>query len=351
MKRYLSLWAGVMLAVSACHAAAQDYPARPVRMVVGFAPGGGNDILARLMAEQLQRRLGQPFIVENRPGASGAIAIGAVKRAEPDGYTLLVGPSSGMTVNPAIYRDLDYDPVADFAPISLVGDIPMILAVKADSTARSVADLVGQGEKSGKPLFAGAGANSFQLATGVFASRVGLEAEVVNYKGNSAVVAALLANEIDFALIDTAAVPAADPQRPAERARRHRGQAFRPAARRADGRGVRRAGFRHVVLVVSVRAGGHAGRRHRKAAVQRCRRRPRARGVRALAGAGHRARGQRLEGPGRHHGQGDPDVCAGRQGGEPVADEIRRGPPDCRMAARRPRGVRSSVRSGRGRRS
>lgn len=206
MKRYLSLWAGVMLAVSACHAAAQDYPARPVRMVVGFAPGGGNDILARLMAEQLQRRLGQPFIVENRPGASGAIAIGAVKRAEPDGYTLLVGPSSGMTVNPAIYRDLDYDPVADFAPISLVGDIPMILAVKADSTARSVADLVGQGKKRGKPLFAGAGANSFQLATGVFASRVGLEAEVVNYKGNSAVVAALLANEIDFALIDTAAV-------------------------------------------------------------------------------------------------------------------------------------------------
>ena len=94
MKRFLSLWAGAVLAVSACCAAAQDYPARPVRMIVGFAPGGGNDILARVMAEQLQRRLGQPFIVENRPGASGAIAISAVKRADPDGYTLLVGPSS-----------------------------------------------------------------------------------------------------------------------------------------------------------------------------------------------------------------------------------------------------------------
>jgi len=206
MKRFLSLWAGAVLALSACGAAAQEYPARPVRMIVGFAPGGGNDILARLMAEQLQRRLGQPFIVENRPGASGAIAIGAVKRAEPDGYTLLVGPSSGMTVNPAIYNNLDYDPVADFAPISLVGDIPMILTVKADSSARAVADLVSQGKKSGKPLFSGSGANSFQLATGLFAQRVGLETEVVNYKGNSAVVAALLANEIDFALIDTAAV-------------------------------------------------------------------------------------------------------------------------------------------------
>ncbi|WP_251863481.1 tripartite tricarboxylate transporter substrate binding protein [Achromobacter sp. Marseille-Q4962] len=206
MKRYLSWWLGMLIAALACHAAAQDYPARPVRMIVGFAPGGGNDILARLMAEQLQRRLGQPFIVENRPGASGAIAIGAVKRAPADGYTLLVGPSSGMTVNPALYRELDYDPVADFAPISLVGDIPMILVVKKDSPARSVGDLAALAGKNGKPLFAGAGANSFQLATAVFSSRTAIPAEVVNYKGNSAVVAALLSNEIDFALVDAAAV-------------------------------------------------------------------------------------------------------------------------------------------------
>lgn len=206
MKRFFYYWV-TLFALCTCTAmAAESYPARPVRMIVGFAPGGGNDILARLMAEQLQRRLGQPFIVENRPGASGAIAVTAVKRAEPDGYTLLVGPSSSMTVNPAIYQKLDYDPVADFKPISLVGDIPMILSVKASSQVRTLSDLVAQAKGSEKGLFAGAGATSFQLATELFANHTGIRNEIVNYKGNSSVVAALLANEIDFALVDTAAI-------------------------------------------------------------------------------------------------------------------------------------------------
>lgn len=205
MKRYLPRCLGVVLAALACHVSAQDYPTKPVRMIVGFAPGGGNDILARIMADQLQSRLGQTFIVENKPGASGTIAIGTVKRAEPDGYTLLVGPSSGMTVNPALYETLDYDPVKDFAPISLVGDIPMFITVNVDSPIKSISDLKNRAGKSDKPLFAGSGANSFQLATELFANKAGFKPELVNYKGNSAVVTALLANEIDFALVDAAA--------------------------------------------------------------------------------------------------------------------------------------------------
>ncbi|KAG0748635.1 hypothetical protein G6F24_015360 [Rhizopus arrhizus] len=178
--RTLTAVAAVGLTASLAHAqaGAPAGPAKTIRYVVPFSPGGVSDGVARLMAEQLSARLGQSVIVENKPGVSGIVGTQLVARAEPDGYTLLVGPSSGMTVNPAIYNNLDYDPVADFAPISLVGDIPMILTVKADSSARSVADLVGQGKKNGKPLFAGSGASSFQLATALFAKRGGLDAEV-----------------------------------------------------------------------------------------------------------------------------------------------------------------------------
>lgn len=183
-----------------------DYPTKPVRMVVGFAPGGGNDILARLMAEQLQKLLGQPFVVENRAGASGMIAIEAVKRADPDGYTLLVGPSSGMAVNPALYSKLSYDPVKDFAPVSLVGDIPMILTVNPSNKATTAREFIALAKASPKPLHVGSGANSFQLASAVLADKAGMTLDNVNYRGNSQVVTALMANEIEVSLIDAAAV-------------------------------------------------------------------------------------------------------------------------------------------------
>ena len=117
--------------------AQQNYPSKPVEMIVGFPPGGGNDILTRIVAEKLQATLGQNFVVINKPGANGFIAFDAVKRAAPDGYTLLVGPSSGMAVNPAIFAKLPYDPVADFAPVSMVGAFPLFVVVHPDSDAKS----------------------------------------------------------------------------------------------------------------------------------------------------------------------------------------------------------------------
>ncbi|GAA5231688.1 tripartite tricarboxylate transporter substrate binding protein [Verticiella sediminum] len=199
--------AGAALALAHSLVLAQPaYPDKPVRVIVGFAPGGGTDVVARLLAEQLQGQLGQPFVVDNRPGASGAIAIGAVKRAEADGYTLLAGPSSGMVVNPALYSNLDYDSVKDFAPIALVGDIPMVLAVKPELPVSSVAELIAHAKNSKQPLFAASGATSFQLATEIFASRAGMDVDVVSYRGNSQAVTAVLSNEVDFALIDAAAV-------------------------------------------------------------------------------------------------------------------------------------------------
>ena len=187
-------------------AGAQDYPVKPVRMIVGFAPGGGNDILARLMAEQLQKVMHQPFVVENRAGASGMIAIEAVKRADPDGYTLLVGPSSGMAVNPALYTKLPYHPIKDFAPISIVGDIPMILTVNPASKAKTTGEFIALAKQSALPLHVGSGANSFQLAAALFADKAGISLDNVNYKGSSQVVTALMGNEIEVALIDAAAV-------------------------------------------------------------------------------------------------------------------------------------------------
>ncbi|MGV3656064.1 MAG: Bug family tripartite tricarboxylate transporter substrate binding protein, partial [Noviherbaspirillum sp.] len=175
------------------------------KLLVGFAPGGGNDILARLMAEQFQKRFGQPFIVENRSGASGMIAIGAVKNAPPDGYTLLVGPSSGMAVNPALFAKINYDPVKDFKPISIVGDIPMIVTVNSGSKAETLRQFIEKAKNSAAPLYVGSAATSFQLAGAVFANKAGIKLENVNYRGSSQVVTALLANEVDVALIDAAA--------------------------------------------------------------------------------------------------------------------------------------------------
>ena len=101
-------------------AQAQNYPDKPIRIIVGYAAGGGNDIIVRVMQPEMQRGLGQPVIVENKPGAQSIIAAEAVARAAPDGYTLLMGPSGPMTINPATYSKLPYDAQRDFAPISMI---------------------------------------------------------------------------------------------------------------------------------------------------------------------------------------------------------------------------------------
>jgi tripartite-type tricarboxylate transporter receptor subunit TctC len=207
MKRYAFCVLSLFFAVFSSNLHAQPgYPDKPVKLVVGFAPGGGNDILARLMAERLQETLGQPFLVENRAGASGMIAINAVKRSPADGYTLLVGPSSGMAVNPFLFTNIQYDPVKDFAPISLVGDFPMVVTVNPASKAQTLKQFLDIARKSQQPLHVGSGATSFQLAAAVFASKAGFAVENVSYRGNGMVVTALLANEVEFALVDAAAV-------------------------------------------------------------------------------------------------------------------------------------------------
>ncbi|GAA5232103.1 tripartite tricarboxylate transporter substrate binding protein [Verticiella sediminum] len=186
--------------------ASSAYPTRPVTMVVGFAPGGGNDILARLMAEQLTKALGQSFVVENRTGASGMIAVEAVKNAPADGYTLLVGPSSAMAINPSLFAKLRYDPVKDFAPITLMGNIPIVVAVRPENKARTLGEFVEASKRAPTALNVGSGSSSFQLAAALFFEQAGIEFQNINYRGTSQVVAALMGGEIDASLLDAAGV-------------------------------------------------------------------------------------------------------------------------------------------------
>jgi tripartite-type tricarboxylate transporter receptor subunit TctC len=185
---------------------AADYPDRAVKIVVGFPPGGGNDVLARLLAERLQAEFSQPFVVENRPGANGFIAFDAVKRADSDGYTLLIGPSSGMTVNPAVYKTLPYDPEADFTPVSMIGGFPLIVTVHPDTPYKSLTDLVNAAKEKPGMVDYGSAATSFQLATEMFAQQAAVSFNHIPYKGSAQVVQAVRGNQVPLTFADSAAV-------------------------------------------------------------------------------------------------------------------------------------------------
>src|SRR5438034_5829360 len=141
MKKPLALLAALVLCtVSAT--AQERYPQRPLRIVVPFAPGGSTDIIARMLGEQLSRSLGQPVVIENRPGAAGNIGAEAVARSAPDGYTLLMATTGVMAINNALYRSMTYDAAKDFDPVIFVASITNVLIVPPELPARSVAELI-----------------------------------------------------------------------------------------------------------------------------------------------------------------------------------------------------------------
>jgi len=195
------------LFVSVAPVAAQDkYPSGTVKLTVGFAPGGGNDILARLLAEKMQDTLKGSFIVENRPGASGMIAVDTVRRAVPDGLTLLVGPSSAMTVNPVLLKNVAYDPVKDFAPIAMIGHFPLIVAVHPSAPVKTLSELIALARKEPGKLNYSSAASSFQIVTELFAQRADIKLQHVPYKGSAPAVMAVVANEVTLTFGDIAAV-------------------------------------------------------------------------------------------------------------------------------------------------
>ncbi len=193
--------AGAAALVAARPALAQGTwsPDRPVRVIVPFAAGGGTDLTARVVAEALTARLGQPVLVENRPGAGGNIGAEAVARATPDGHTLLLTTSSTHATNPALYRNLPFHPVRDFSPISQVAFVPNLLVVRPDLPARSLAELIALAKaRPGTLNFGNAGSGTSQhIAAAVLAARAGIDIAHVSYRGGAPAVTDLLGGKID----------------------------------------------------------------------------------------------------------------------------------------------------------
>jgi tripartite-type tricarboxylate transporter receptor subunit TctC len=200
MRLILGLCAAVLLGEPAF---AQSYPARPIRLIVGYSPGGGNDLIARIVAAKLQEKLGQPVIVDNRPGAQSIVAAEAVAKAPSDGYTLLVAPSGPMTINPAVYAKLSYSPQRDFAPISLLAEFPLLLAVGAEQPPKTARELVEYGRANPKLANYASSATPFQLASELFNRRTGSKFQHIPYRGSGDVVQAVAAGQVLMTIADT----------------------------------------------------------------------------------------------------------------------------------------------------
>ena len=206
MLRRSLLASGAALPLIGTARAQQTYPTKPIRLVVGYSPGGGNDLIARIVAAKLQDKLGQPIVVDNKPGAQSIVAAELVAKSPPDGYTLLVAPSGPMTINPAVYSKLPYDPVRDFAPISLLAEFPLLLVVGADQPVKSIKELVEYGKANPKLANYASSATPFQLASELFNQRTGSSFQHIPYKGSGEMVQAVLSGQVLMTIADSAPV-------------------------------------------------------------------------------------------------------------------------------------------------
>jgi len=184
-----------LAAVSLSHA--QTYPVKPVRIIVGLAPGGTTDVFTRTLAQRLTEAWGQTVIVENRPGASGMIGAEAVAKAAPDGYTLLVSPQTSLAVAPALYGKAPYDTAKDFAPVSLLGSTPLVMIVHPSFPAKTFADFVALAKK-GTPLTYGSGGvgSSPHMTGELISAALGVKMNHVPYKGENPAIADTIGGQI-----------------------------------------------------------------------------------------------------------------------------------------------------------
>lgn len=186
--------------------ASAGYPNRPSKLFVGFAPGGATDILARTIAQKLSERLGQPVVVENRPGGGGVLSGEIVSRAPPDGYTLLMGMSGPMVFAPAVYSKMPYDSTKSFTPIGIVASYPLLVVVSADKPIKSVADLVAYAKANPSKSNYASASPLFQLSTELFKAKTGAPIEHIPFKGSLDGTTAIMKGEVLTALIDPAPV-------------------------------------------------------------------------------------------------------------------------------------------------
>jgi len=186
MNRWIALAAGALLATASTLAAAQAWPSKPIKYVVPFAAGGTTDILARTISEKLSVALGQPVVVENKPGAGGGLGAAEVAKAAPDGYTIMGGTISTHAINASLYKNLPYDPVRDFAAITLIARVPNMLVINNDIPAKDVAELIALMKANpGKWSFASSGNGTSQHLSGeLFKGMAGVDMQHIPYKGS-----------------------------------------------------------------------------------------------------------------------------------------------------------------------
>ncbi|MFO1305788.1 MAG: tripartite tricarboxylate transporter substrate binding protein [Burkholderiales bacterium] len=189
----------LLFSMVAASALAQAYPDRPVKMIVPFAPGGATDIIARTVAQKLSERIGQPVVIENKPGAGTTVGNAEVAKAKPDGYTLLFAPTP-FVISQAIYPTLPYDPKKDFAPVSLLATSPFILVVNATVPSRTIAELVSAAKaKPGTITFCSAGNGTVpHLAGELFKMRAGVDIVHVPYKGGGPAITDLVGGQVNM---------------------------------------------------------------------------------------------------------------------------------------------------------
>lgn len=180
--------------------AAGDYPQRPVKLIIPFPPGGGTDMFGRVVAEKLTEKFGWNVVVENKPGAGGNIGVGAAVKSAADGYTIVLGQTSNLAINPTLYQNLPYDPLKDLVPVVLVAESPIVLAVGADSKYKSLADVVAASkEKPGSVSLGFSGNGTVSHLAGAFMQSAGnIKFMMVPYKGAAFAMTDLMGNRIDM---------------------------------------------------------------------------------------------------------------------------------------------------------
>jgi len=184
----------------------RTFPNKPIRVIVGYVAGGGTDIIARVVSAKISEALGQPMIIENKPGAQSIIAAEFVAKSAPDGYTVLAGPIGPMAMNPAIYSKLPYNTMRDFVPISMIGSQPMILVVDPALPIRSVKELVEYAKARPNNVNYAANAAPFQLAAELLNLKTGTKFAHIPYKGGNESVSSVISGQVTMAILDAPSV-------------------------------------------------------------------------------------------------------------------------------------------------
>lgn len=208
-RRMLSTLIGLCAVLSPLSYAQAEYPDKPVTFVVPFPPGGGVDLVGRILAERIVTESGKNIVVDNRAGAGGTIGVGSVARSAADGYTLTLGSPGNISIAPSVYPTLSYDPAKDLMPVAMAVQMPILVLARPDAPFKTIQELIAHAKRKPGTLTYGSGGvgTSLHLAGAMFASMAGIDVLHVPYKGSSPAMIDLVGGRIDYMFIDTSAMP------------------------------------------------------------------------------------------------------------------------------------------------